>query len=373
MKQLQRELASLNEKYTKRVAEATTEKVRSANLQKLADAQARQLKQFIRGMSSHSGDGEALATDAIAEWDSDSPSARLLEDHVRHAHDALRTLLNPKASILNLNGLNKAQTAANTARVAEQALTCELLTLLRHEREQASESVKEMRRAHVAWERSAREQQHSHERERAALVAKADKDAAILRSQLNEALARLHYVETTQKEDFDYQIEGLQRDHKQAIAGQERRHEEVLAALNRQLTEEREEAALARERLERLQSERLDAARADAAVTLQILRVELRLLEAWVGRLVHDCAVLTRQRSEGQLAVSSLRTELRMATATLAAEVERLHKLICDALASDAPTSAWRALQVEALKPHEPPYAFIPGVESLRYAYAISS
>ena len=64
---------------------------------------------------------------------------------------------------------------------------------------------------------------------------------------------------------------------------------------------------------------------------------------------------LEADRYDGQIALRMLRTELRMATSVLSNEIERLRRVIKDALRPGGSPNAWRALQIESLKMDAPP------------------
>ena len=293
-------------------------------------------------------------------WLDDAPSLRPLAERVAKAQDGLENLLNPRngKSMLNLNGMRRAQTAADAAKTAEQALTRELLSLLRHDRQHASADGEKLRQALQESEHSAREQRRENMRERETLQAESEKQAEKLTLKMNDALARMQTLETEVKEDFEYRLESIQRHHAEVTASLKRQHHDVCADLERQLNDERERAASAEQRLGLLYQQRLDAASEAAEATLRSVLSELPPLEGTVARLVRECGVLKGQQTDLQTAVRSHRAELQVATAAMSGEIDRLRKLIHDAMATNAATSTWRALQAEALKPScQPPVA----------------
>ena len=276
---------------------------------------------------------------SIAE---DVPELSSHYDRLVAAQTHLANFLQVRNSSLDARGLLQAQAAAKSAITAEHTLRGKLLATLRAER---TEDTGLRERLEAAERDAAHEIERLH-RQLSAERAAARKTEIQIRGELAAALASVQSLQqdaTKDKEEHSRAVERLKQEHAATCAGL---REQIEAERRRLRAAEAQLGAVVKDHAAEL---------VEVRAGYRVFGAEIAEIDAAVPLLAHSNRHWRSEARALKEEMDCLQAEHRMVVSTLTKEVVRLRQLIDDAMRPAASPYAWRALQIESMRPSVSP------------------
>lgn len=198
----------------------------------------------------------------------DEVQVQPLVERLRYAQEHLKVSVNPRNGSLHLRGLLQAQAAVDATRAAQQDLTHQLLSMLRQQRQQSGDETDRLKEAIALLEHRVKFVTREHERELQKQEEEAQRKAAMVKADIEEAHSKIRALERAAVEDQEaYQL---------SLESFRRHNEAMKQNFEAHIAVERAEARDAAEQVANSHAQRVAQMTAEASARLRAMRMEVR-------------------------------------------------------------------------------------------------